>query len=103
LSAGFTFSGRARRDGAHQVVGRFTIPPKEHYPVDDTEQLNSPFLNEELFELELSHEWEPLAEALLSESPFRSALEQPWTSADPREEAHHESLDDPVFHPRVAS
>lgn len=49
---------------------------KERLPADYMWELESPFLDEELFVGESEEEWEPRAAALAAESPFVDALEE---------------------------
>jgi hypothetical protein len=50
--------------------------------MDDTEQLDSPFLSTELFGRKSARGREPLGAGLLSASPFGTALAPPGPSAE---------------------
>jgi hypothetical protein len=74
---------------------------KERSSTDNPGEVESPFLNQELFVAEPEKEWEPRVAALVAESPFRDvAYEGPPTSAvvpevheegtEPEEEGVHE-------------
>jgi V8-like Glu-specific endopeptidase len=64
------------------------VSTKKRLSTDYTGDVESPFLDEELFVGESEEEWEPRVAALEAESPFKSALEEgqgPFDSAEMEE------------------
>jgi len=64
---------------------------------DYTGEVESPFLDEELFVGESEEEWEPRAAALAAETPFQTAFERDRPRIDPPEMEEPESFDEKLF------
>lgn len=67
---------------------------KERSATDYTGEVESPFLDQELFAVEPKEEWEPHAAALVAETPFQRAFEQGQTSLSEPEELEEEFVEE---------
>jgi len=67
---------------------------EDHSSIDDAAEAESPFLGRNLFATGVEEEWQPRAAALVAESPFAGALEEPRSRFDQEQLEEEEAPDE---------